>query len=86
MHFSGQVVCQGLADDTAQAFKEFCSKLVIPAFNHVGWDAWQREAFSFPAQVSILSPANSEGSSKSARTECHLDAVGLLRWSSLMLQ
>lgn len=33
-----KVVCQGLADDTAQAFKEFCSKLVVPAFNHVGWE------------------------------------------------
>eukprot|EP00439_Symbiodinium_sp_Y106_P074700 s2007_g14.t1 len=29
-----KVVCQGLADDTAQAFKEFCSKLVVPAFTH----------------------------------------------------
>mmetsp|Transcript_1550 Transcript_1550/g.3923 ORF Transcript_1550/g.3923 Transcript_1550/m.3923 type:complete len:885 (-) Transcript_1550:120-2774(-) len=33
-----KVVGQGLADDTAQAFKEFCSKLVVPAFNHVGWE------------------------------------------------
>ncbi|CAE7505772.1 Npepps [Symbiodinium sp. CCMP2592] len=33
-----KVVCQGLADDTAQAFKEFCSKLVVPAFTHVGWE------------------------------------------------
>ncbi|CAK9053976.1 unnamed protein product [Durusdinium trenchii] len=33
-----KVIVQGLDDETASAFKEFCSKLVLPAFKHVGWD------------------------------------------------
>ena len=44
--FADQVVCQGLADDTAQAFKEFCSKLVVPAFTHVGWETWRQGNWS----------------------------------------
>jgi len=33
-----KIICQGLDDDTPAAFQDFCSKLVLPAFNHVGWD------------------------------------------------
>jgi len=33
-----KVICQGLDDDTPSAYKDFCSKLVLPAFKHVGWD------------------------------------------------
>eukprot|EP00931_Biecheleriopsis_adriatica_P019080 TRINITY_DN13114_c0_g1_i2.p1 TRINITY_DN13114_c0_g1~~TRINITY_DN13114_c0_g1_i2.p1 ORF type:complete len:898 (-),score=224.58 TRINITY_DN13114_c0_g1_i2:61-2694(-) len=34
-----KVVCQGLTDDVASAFVDFAAKLVLPAFNAVGWDA-----------------------------------------------
>mmetsp|Transcript_106031 Transcript_106031/g.253066 ORF Transcript_106031/g.253066 Transcript_106031/m.253066 type:complete len:876 (+) Transcript_106031:55-2682(+) len=34
-----KVIVQGLEEDVASAFKDFSSKLVKPAFEHVGWDA-----------------------------------------------
>ena len=55
--FADQVVCQGLADDTAQAFKEFCNKLVVPAFNHVGWETWRQRVSRRPGSAGAVGTA-----------------------------